>query len=87
LYPEATIEYVKSHAGLVQERIHVVLDCCGVKEVVCCSQLEPIARENGFVFMGGHPMAGIEHSGFEYSKKALFDKASMILTACKRYPD
>jgi len=81
LYPEATIEYVKSHAGLFKKGA-IVLDCCGVKEVVC-SALEPIARENGFVFMGGHPMAGIEHSGFEYSKKALFDKASMILVPAK----
>ena len=81
LYPEATIEYVKSHADLFKKGA-IVLDCCGVKQIIC-EALEPIAREKGFVFMGGHPMAGIEHSGFEYSKKALFDKASMILVPAK----
>lgn len=81
LYPDATIDYVKSHAHLFKKG-SIVLDCCGVKEVIC-RELEPLAREKGFVFMGGHPMAGIEHSGFEYSKKALFDNASMILVPAK----
>jgi prephenate dehydrogenase len=40
----------------------------------------PIAQENDFIFVGGHPMAGIEFSGFEYSQKTLFKNASMILT-------
>jgi len=81
LYPDATIEYVKSHADLFKKG-SIVLDCCGVKEVIC-RELEPLSKEKGFVFMGGHPMAGIEHSGFEYSKKALFDNASMILVPAK----
>jgi len=81
LYPAATIDYVKSHGDLFKKGA-IVLDCCGVKEVVC-NELEPFAKEKGFVFMGGHPMAGIEHSGFEYSKKALFDNASMILVPAK----
>jgi prephenate dehydrogenase len=81
LYPAATIDYVKSHGDLFKKGA-IVFDCCGVKEVVC-NELEPLAKEKGFVFMGGHPMAGIEHSGFEYSKKALFDNASMILVPAK----
>lgn len=81
IYPQATIDYVKSHAHLFKKGA-IVLDTCGVKELVC-SELEPVARAHGFVFMGGHPMAGLEHSGFEYSKKALFDNASMVLTPAR----
>jgi len=78
LYPGATIDYIKAHAHLFKSGC-IVTDCCGVKEQIC-DEIAPIAEANGFVFIGGHPMAGLEHSGFEYSKKALFDNASMILT-------
>lgn len=36
--------------------------------------------ENGFTFIGGHPMAGIEYWGFDHATATLFDNASMILT-------
>ncbi|MBR5271631.1 MAG: prephenate dehydrogenase/arogenate dehydrogenase family protein, partial [Clostridia bacterium] len=39
-----------------------------------------IAKENGFIFIGGHPMAGIEKIGFKYSNAEIFADASMILT-------
>lgn len=81
LYPQDTVDYVKEHSGVFKKGA-VVLDCCGVKGVVC-SQLFPVAKENGFVFMGGHPMAGLEHSGFAHSKNALFDNASMVLVPAK----
>ncbi|HOO25541.1 MAG TPA: prephenate dehydrogenase/arogenate dehydrogenase family protein, partial [Clostridiales bacterium] len=55
------------------------LDCGGVKREVC-GELEDITKNSDFYFVGGHPMAGIEFSGFEYSKKNLFEKASMIVT-------
>lgn len=78
LYPGATIEYVKAHQGYLKKGA-LVIDCCGVKEAVCAG-IQPIAEEQGFVYVGGHPMAGIEFSGFEYSQKNLFKHASMILT-------
>ena len=40
---------------------------------------DEVVKEHDFVFIGGHPMAGIEHSGFTHSKKALFNNASMVL--------
>ena len=78
LYLEATVTYIKENAGLFKKG-GIVVDCCGVKRDVC-GAVEQIAAENGFTFVGGHPMAGIEFSGFEYSKKNLFEKASMIVT-------
>ena len=82
LYPKATVEYISAHAGKIKKGA-LVIDCCGVKEVVC-TPVRSIAAEHGFTFIGGHPMAGTEHSGFEYSLASLFAGASMILTP---YPD
>ena len=78
LYLEATVAYITENAGLFKKG-GIVVDCCGVKRDVC-GAVEQIAEDNGFTFVGGHPMAGIEFSGFEYSKKNLFEKASMIIT-------
>lgn len=78
LYPGAAVQYVKGHQNQFKKGA-VVIDCCGVKEAVC-REILPIAEEKGFVYVGGHPMAGIEFSGFEHSQKNLFKHASMILT-------
>ena len=81
LYPKAAIEYVQAHADLIKPGA-IAVDCCGVKKIVC-DALIPLAEEKGFLFVGGHPMAGLEHSGFTYAKKSLFNNASMIFTTTK----
>lgn len=81
LYPEDTVKYIERNAAFLKKGA-IVIDCGGVKEYVC-RQAQPIAAKYGFTFMGGHPMAGLEHSGFAHSKKALFNNASMILTPDK----
>ena len=77
LYPEATREVLTKYAGAFKKNA-IVMDTCGVKGTICPVG-EQLAKENGFYFIGGHPMAGLEHSGFEYARKALFSNASMIL--------
>ncbi len=77
LYPEATREVLAKYAGAFKKDA-IVMDTCGVKGTICPVG-EQLAKENGFYFIGGHPMAGLEHSGFEYARKALFNNASMIL--------
>jgi prephenate dehydrogenase len=78
LYPGATVDYVKAHRNEFKKGA-VVIDCCGVKSAVC-AEIYPIAAERSFSYVGGHPMAGIEFSGFEHSQKTLFKHASMVLT-------
>lgn len=78
LYLDATLNCLRENAAFFKKG-GVVVDCCGVKRAVC-EAAKPLADEHGFVFVGGHPMAGIEFSGFDYSKKNLFEKASMIVT-------
>ena len=80
-WPNGTVEYLKSKAPLIKKGA-TVIDVCGVKSEIC-AQLQPVAEEYGFLFVGGHPMAGIERSGFENATAKLFEKASMILTPPK----
>ena len=81
LYPQAAVDFIRKKQEIFKKS-SIVLHCCGVKRIVC-RQVEPIALKQGFVFIGGHPMAGLEHSGFDHAKKALFKDASMILTPTK----
>jgi prephenate dehydrogenase len=77
LYPEDVINYANSNAGKFKKG-SIAVDCCGVKSTVC-PELFALAKENGFTFVGGHPMAGIEYSGFLHAQSHLFENASMIL--------
>lgn len=77
LYPQATVEYVRTNARLFKKDC-VVIDCSGVKRSIC-KALEPVANKNGFIFIGGHPMAGTQFWGFDFSRSSLFKGASMIL--------
>ena len=78
LYPSAIVQWVEEHAKLIS-RDTVVIDCGGVKQAIV-SRLQDVAAENGFTYIGGHPMAGREVSGFRHARDDLFDNASMILT-------
>ena len=77
LYPEDTVKFISDKAGIIQKG-SVVIDCGGVKRCIC-DPANRLAEENGFTFIGGHPMAGVERSGFESSFGMLFNNASMIL--------
>ncbi len=78
LYPQMTVDYIKEHAKEFKKGA-VVVDCTGVKRVVC-RQVQDVAKENGFDFVGAHPMAGVERSGFTYSSENMFNGATMIVT-------
>ena len=56
----------------------IVLDTCGTK-VIVCERMQEICRRHGLCFIGGHPMAGIERSGFDASSETLFSHASMLM--------
>lgn len=77
LYPGAAVEFVRKNAGAFRKG-SLVIDLCGVKGSVVPECFE-LAKRHGFRFIGGHPMAGRELSGFAASQETLFDGASMIL--------
>lgn len=78
LYTGAVINYIEQFQSSFKKGAWVI-DCAGVKEKIC-KEIPKIAEKNGFVFCGGHPMAGKEKSGFEFADDTLFDGATMILT-------
>lgn len=77
LYPVPTVAFMLDHMARFKPGC-IVVDLCGVKQYVADRVTTP-ARERGVQFIGGHPMAGREFSGFEYAQADLFDGASMIL--------
>ncbi len=78
LYPQMTVDYIKEHAKDFKKGA-VVVDCAGIKRAVC-RQVQSVAEENGFSFVGAHPMAGVERSGFTYSTADMFNGATLIVT-------
>ena len=77
IYPEGSAAWLESNGGWIT-RDTLVIDCCGTKQLVC-SRCFPVARRYGFTFVGGHPMAGSQFSGFKYSRATLFQGAPMVL--------
>ena len=75
--PSAAVGYLKQHAAHIGPK-PVVIDCCGTKRVVCAACF-PLAKEHGFTYLGGHPMAGTHNSGFKYATPTMFHNAPMVL--------
>lgn len=77
LYPQATVDYLEKNAGNIKQDA-LVADCCGVKRTIC-ERCFALAQKYGFHFIGAHPMAGIQYSGFKYSRADMFDGAIMLI--------
>mgnify|MGYP001773082804 FL=1 len=84
-YPQACIEWLEEHAEILgrisdpdTSQGPIVIDTAGVKEAVCARAFE-LARVNGFAFVGTHPMAGTQFSGFAHARADLFRGAPMVL--------
>ena len=75
--PGDTVNYLEKNAEYISKDT-LVIDCCGVKQSVC-AKCRPLAEKHGFVFIGGHPMAGSHKAGFKNSRPDLFHGAYMIL--------
>ena len=77
IYPDGSASWLEQNAHLIS-RDALVIDCCGIKRQIC-SRCFPLAEKYGFTFVGGHPMAGSQFSGFKYSRADLFRGAPMVL--------
>ena len=82
--PAGAAAWMQEHAAAIPENA-LVMDCCGIKQQICDACF-PLARQYGFTFVGGHPMAGTQFSGFKYSRADLFQGAPMVLVP-PRYDD
>lgn len=77
IYPAGSADWLEANAPLISKE-SLVIDCCGTKQLVC-QRCFPLAEKYGFTFVGGHPMAGSQFSGFKYSRASLFQGAPMVL--------
>ena len=84
-YPEACIEWLEAHAQALADATDteaimgpVVIDTVGIKGIVC-ERAFNLARENGFYFVGAHPMAGTQFTGYAHSRADLFEGAPLVL--------
>lgn len=78
LPPLLVAPWIKKHADEFADGA-LVTDAAGVKRVVC-AELEEIAKKSSWTYVGAHPMAGKELSGYANSDAGLFKGASMIFT-------
>lgn len=75
--PKAVEGYLLENAGYINPKT-LVIDFCGTKRKVCELGFS-LAAKHGFTFVGGHPMAGLQYSGYKYSKATLYNGASFIM--------
>lgn len=75
--PAAAVEWLRKNAPKIASHT-IVIDCCGTKRTVCAACF-PIAAQYGITYLGGHPMAGTQFSGFKYAKADLLHGAPMVL--------
>ena len=78
LPPLLVAPWIREHAGDFAKGA-LVTDAAGVKGIVC-RDLANVARSARWTYVGGHPMAGKEVSGYANSDANLFKGASMIFT-------
>ena len=77
IYPGGSAVWLEENASYIHPST-LVMDLCGIKREIC-RRCFPLAEAYGFTFVGGHPMAGSQFSGFKYSRANLFEGQPMVL--------
>lgn len=76
-YPQMCVDWLRQNANLVSPGA-IVIDTGGIKRDICDSCFE-IAKDHEFTFVGCHPMAGTQYSGFAHSRANMFKGAPMVV--------
>lgn len=80
-YPKVAISELKRIAPLVSPGA-IVMDTGGVKKVICDACF-PVAENYPFTFIGCHPMAGTQYSGFAHARANMFHGAPLVIVPPK----
>ena len=83
-YPAGAEQWLRQMAPQISSQT-VVIDCLGIKRRICQTGFD-LAQQYGFLFVGGHPMAGTHNSGLKYARANLFKGAPMVIVP-PRYDD
>ena len=84
LYPKQIINFASENINKFKKG-GIVIDAGGIKTEIC-EKLQPVFKNSGVDFIGAHPMAGREYSGYDYSQADLFKNASFIITPYSETP-
>ncbi len=76
LYPAKAIDFIRKNADNFKPGC-VITDICGVKRELI--NTVPNLLPEGVHYVGGHPMAGTEHKGFDYSQEDIFYNCKYII--------
>lgn len=80
-YPKVAISELKRIAPLVSPGA-IVMDTGGIKKVICDACF-PVAENYPFTFVGCHPMAGTQYSGFAHARANMFHGAPLVIVPPK----
>ncbi len=84
-YPEHCIEWLREHAPFIKSET-IVIDVAGIKRKIC-EECWSIAGEHNFTFVGCHPMAGTQYSGYAHATSDMFEGAPMIVVTHPQLSD
>ena len=82
LYPREIEKAMEEWAPYLKKGC-IVLDCGGTKRSICEKMRDLRHLYGDLYFVGGHPMAGREFSGFSHSQASLFEKATFLIVPMK----
>lgn len=76
-YPQASIDWLGEMANLISPGA-IVIDTVGVKRIIC-ERCDKISEGQAWTFVGCHPMAGTQYSGFAHARANMFHNAPMVV--------
>lgn len=76
-YPKVSVEWLRTMAPHISPGA-LVIDVIGVKRTMC-AQCFAIAEDFSWTFVGCHPMAGSQYSGFAHTQADMFRNAPMVV--------
>jgi prephenate dehydrogenase len=76
-YPQVSIDWLGEMANLISPGA-IVIDTVGVKRIIC-ERCGKISEGQPWTFVGCHPMAGTQYSGFAHARANMFHNAPMVV--------
>ena len=76
-YPQVSIDWLREMAPRISPGA-IVMDVVGVKRAICTACSE-IAEGQPWAFVGCHPMAGTQYSGYAHARANMFHNAPLVV--------
>lgn len=84
-FPEHCIEWLTEFGPYLNKNT-ICIDAAGTKRKIC-SECWKLAKNYGFTFVGAHPMAGTQYSGYANSSAKMYRGAPMVLVPSPELSD